>query len=147
MPLMPRLMVIDAISCTVKFRRHIGSKTGRHRCELAENGALSDEGKNCDLNTWLDSRGLERGDSRIQADAYFAVMFLGRAMKHLKQNFSREFLIEVLEHALDNATFTSVYPRVSLGPGQRFASKGSYILELSNDENPEWQPVSDWIIP
>jgi ABC-type branched-subunit amino acid transport system substrate-binding protein len=99
------------------------------------------------LNTWLDSRGLERGDSRIQADAYFAVMFLGRAMKHLKQNFSREFLIEVLEHALDNATFTSVYPRVSLGPGQRFASKGSYILGLSDDENPEWQPVSDWIIP
>jgi hypothetical protein len=99
------------------------------------------------LNNWLDSRGLERRDPRIQGDAYFAVMFLGRGMKHIKQNFSREYLIEVLEHALDNATFTSVYPRVSLGPGQRFASKGSYILGLSTGADPEWLPISDWIIP
>jgi hypothetical protein len=99
------------------------------------------------LNNWLDSRDLARRDPRIQADAYFAVMFLGRGMKHIKQNFSREYLIEVLEHALDNATFASVYPRVSLGPGQRFASKGSYILGLSSGADPEWLPISDWIIP
>jgi hypothetical protein len=99
------------------------------------------------LNNWLDSRGLERRDPRIQGDAYFAVMFLGRGMKHINQNFSREYLIEVLEHALDNATFASVYPRVSLGPGQRFASKGSYILGLSGGPDSEWLPVSDWIVP
>lgn len=99
------------------------------------------------LNNWLDSRGLERRDPRIQGDAYFAVMFLGRGMKHINQNFSREYLIEVLEHALDNATFASVYPRVSLGPGQRFASKGSYILRLSSGADPEWLPIGDWIIP
>jgi ABC-type branched-subunit amino acid transport system substrate-binding protein len=103
------------------------------------------------LNNWLDSRDLERREQRIQADAYFAITFLARGMKHLNQNFSREYLIEVLEHALDNATFTSVYPRVSLGPGQRFASKGSYILELSSDADSdsdgEWKPVGDWIIP
>jgi hypothetical protein len=99
------------------------------------------------LNNWLDSRGLERRDPRIQGDAYFAVLFLGRGMKHLNQNYSREYLIEVLEHALDNATFASVYPRVSLGPTQRFASKGSYILGLSTGADPEWLPISDWIIP
>jgi hypothetical protein len=99
------------------------------------------------LNNWLDSRGLERRDPRIQGDAYFAVLFLGRGMKHINQNFSREYLIEVLEHALDNATFASVYPRVSLGPKQRFASKGSYILGLSTGADPEWLPISDWIIP
>jgi hypothetical protein len=99
------------------------------------------------LNNWLKSRDLEQRDPRIQADAYFAVTFLGRVMTHLKQNFSREYLIEVLEHALDNATFSSVYPRVSLGPGQRFASKGAYILGLSGEGEPEWQPIGDWIIP
>ena len=99
------------------------------------------------LNNWLKSRELERRDPRIQADAYFAVTFLGRGMMHLKQNFSREYLIEVLEHALDNATFSSVYPRVSLGPGQRFASKGAYILGLSGEDDLEWLPIGDWIIP
>jgi hypothetical protein len=48
---------------------------------------------------------------------------------------------------LDNATFASVYPRVSLGPEQRFASKGSYILGLSSGADPEWLPIGDWIIP
>lgn len=99
------------------------------------------------LNNWLKSRDIERRDPRIQADAYFAITFLGRGMMHLKQNFSREYLIEVLEHALDNATFSSVYPRVSLGPGQRFASKGAYILGLSGEDDLEWLPISDWIIP
>jgi hypothetical protein len=99
------------------------------------------------LNNWLDSRGVGRQDPRIQGDAYFAVTYLARGMKHINQNFSREYLIEVLEHALDNATFSSVYPRVSLGPGQRFASKGAYILGLSGEDDPEWLPISDWIIP
>ncbi len=41
----------------------------------------------------------------------------------------------------------SVYPRLSLGPGQRFASKGAYILKLSADKNAPMTAETDWIIP
>jgi mono/diheme cytochrome c family protein len=41
----------------------------------------------------------------------------------------------------------SVYPRLSLGPGQRFASKGAYIVKLAADKNAPLMAETDWIIP
>jgi hypothetical protein len=35
----------------------------------------------------------------------------------------------------------------SLGPGQRFASKGSYIVEAEGADNTQLKPVSAWIVP
>lgn len=42
---------------------------------------------------------------------------------------------------------TSVYPRLSLGPGQHFASKGAYIVRYgqASGEQPAGEP--DWIVP
>ncbi len=41
-------------------------------------------------------------------------------------------------------TDSAAYPRLSLAPGQHFASKGAYIVHLDGDK-----PVadSDWIAP
>jgi hypothetical protein len=41
---------------------------------------------------------------------------------------------------------TSVYPRLSLGPGQRYASKGAYILRPGATKG-SWTPEGDWIVP
>jgi hypothetical protein len=42
---------------------------------------------------------------------------------------------------------TNVYPRLSLGQSQRHASKGAYIVRFGAASGPQWQPVSDWLIP
>jgi len=39
---------------------------------------------------------------------------------------------------------TTIYPRLSLGPGQRFASKGGYIMRYSHDM---LEPETSWIVP
>jgi cytochrome c553 len=42
---------------------------------------------------------------------------------------------------------TTIYPRLSLGTGQRFASKGGYIVRFSPGENGKLLPESTWIVP
>jgi hypothetical protein len=41
---------------------------------------------------------------------------------------------------------TTIYPRLSLAPGQRFASKGAYIVRFGSDGQ-SVLPESDWIVP
>jgi hypothetical protein len=42
---------------------------------------------------------------------------------------------------------TTMYPHLSLAPGQRFASKGAYMVRFANDEGESLVRVSDWIVP
>jgi hypothetical protein len=44
-----------------------------------------------------------------------------------------------------NLTNSSMYPHISLGPGQRFAAKGGYILHAK--EEGELEPVGSYIVP
>jgi hypothetical protein len=48
---------------------------------------------------------------------------------------------------VDSSVTTSVYPRLSLAPGVRFASKGCYIVRVTQGDPPTLEPVSDWIVP
>jgi hypothetical protein len=67
------------------------------------------------------------------------------ALKSIQGYFDREYLLEGIEHMVDNANYTSVYPRMSLAPEQRFVSKGAYIARLSEDGS--LVAVTDWLIP
>jgi hypothetical protein len=42
---------------------------------------------------------------------------------------------------------TTLYPNLSLGPDQRFASKGGYIVRLANDTGIQLQAQSELIVP
>jgi hypothetical protein len=95
---------------------------------------------------WLRARRIYvPGEKRVQANAYFALKMAGEGIGHIRGFFSREYFLERIEHMVDNATYTSVYPRVSLAPEQRFVSKGCYITRVS--ENGKLVAVTDWLIP
>jgi mono/diheme cytochrome c family protein len=96
---------------------------------------------------WLRSKGIAVSNERIQADTHFTVMLLGATIKRIIDNFSREYLIERIEHRVDSALTSSIYPRVTLAPAQRFVSKGCYVVQWPTETNPDLVPVSDWIIP
>lgn len=84
-------------------------------------------------------------EQRVQANVFFALKMAGEGVGHIRGFFSREYFLERIEHMVDNAFYTSVYPRISLAPNQRFVSKGGYLARLSEDGN--LVAVTDWLIP
>ena len=99
------------------------------------------------MNAWLRARHVPLADPRTQANAYFAATITGDAMSSLGENFSRDYFIERIEQMAGSSPSASIYPRLSLGPGQRFASRGGYILGFPKGAAGMPVPVTDWLIP
>jgi hypothetical protein len=72
---------------------------------------------------WLRARGLAPSHERLQLDTWFTLSLTEAALMHLVDNFSRDYFIEAVERETQRVPNPGVYPHLSLGPGQRFASK------------------------
>nr|MBP6675192.1 hypothetical protein [Vitreoscilla sp.] len=99
------------------------------------------------VKRWLTRHGIAPADETVQMNAYLAATVTGMLLSHSKDMYSREYLIERMEHRLGTGIELSIYPRLSLGPGQRFASKGSYIVGVEGTDGSQLVTLSDWIVP
>jgi len=82
---------------------------------------------------WLRQNDLLGVDRITAVKALFACRAFGMGMADIQNNFSREYFLEILEHALDGTQLTSLYPRTSIGPDQRLLSRGAYVVQVSAD--------------
>ncbi|ESS66724.1 hypothetical protein MGMO_177c00150 [Methyloglobulus morosus KoM1] len=96
---------------------------------------------------WMDTRKIPWINPRIQLNTYYALYLLEYGVEHVVEHFSRDYLIEFLEHEAEASINPGVFPRLSLGPEQRFASKGAYIVQLESSGEQLIKPVSSWIVP
>ncbi len=99
------------------------------------------------VRAWMRTRGLEIDEPRLQFQTYFALSLLDAAMGRLLSDFYREYLIETVEHEADGDLNPGVFPSLSLGPGQRFASKGVRIVRVDPTAEEGISSESDWIVP
>jgi cytochrome oxidase Cu insertion factor (SCO1/SenC/PrrC family) len=95
------------------------------------------------VRAWLRSRGIERTHERQQLNAFYALSLAEHALDHMAGSFSRDFFVESIEREAEVELNPGVFPRLSLGPGQRFASKGCYIVRLGESG---LEPLSGWIV-
>ena len=93
---------------------------------------------------WLRSRGVVRAHEQLQLNTYFMLAVADHSLVNLTGNFSRDYFVESVEHETESTANPGVFPRLSLGPGQRFASKGCYIIKVA-DRGIE--AASGWIVP
>jgi hypothetical protein len=95
---------------------------------------------------WFRARKIALVDERVQANTLFAVALVGDVLGHVSNAVSRDHFLERLEHMASLSPNMSYYPRISLAPGQRFVSKGAYVVALT-DAAAQLAPLGAWILP
>lgn len=99
------------------------------------------------LKAWLAQAGLPLQDEALQADAYLACDALTHGLNELAQRPGADFLMERLEALTERRGFRGLYPRLSLGSGQRIASKTGYLLRFTGPGRHELVPLGEAIAP
>lgn len=103
------------------------------------------------LRPWLAQHGLQASDERLQGNTLAACNVLSETMLRLREQYQRDHLVEWVENypsAMGNAPAPEAFPRFSLGPGQRFSSKGAYLVRFVSPEGNRLEPARDeWIVP
>jgi hypothetical protein len=82
-----------------------------------------------------------------QADTYLVCSLVSETINHMVDTFVRDYLIERIEEMLEHRIITGYYPRLTLAPGQRFASKGGYIVRFEEGTGMRIVAEGDWIVP
>jgi cytochrome oxidase Cu insertion factor (SCO1/SenC/PrrC family) len=99
------------------------------------------------VRAWLRSRGVALTHERLQLATHFALAVTDHALGHLVTGFSREYFLERVEHEAERSLDPGLYPHLSLGPGQRVAAKGCYVVRLDPEAPGGVQPDGGWIVP
>ncbi len=98
------------------------------------------------VKRWLQARKVPVTDLEMQAKIYFIGWMLPGAIKNMRSEFFREYFLEGFDMMVDQDYAIAVYPRLTFGSGQRYTSKGCYIVQLTKGRNPELVKASDWVI-
>jgi hypothetical protein len=97
------------------------------------------------MQSWMETKGVAVTDKQLQGNLLWLFWLVDNAVEQITHYFSPAYLIERIEDMMVNLTNSSLYPHLSLGPGQRFAAKGGYILHAEPDG--ELKPLGNYIVP
>lgn len=130
------------------------------------------EANMANFNAWIKMRQFALVDEQLQAEVYFSIDFLTETISEMLDNIYRDYLIERAESMLSirearkadesakqllmigkagklpgKRESTTIYPRLSLASGQRFASRGGYIVRFAGVDSDKLVAESGWIVP
>ncbi|NJC89269.1 MAG: amino acid ABC transporter substrate-binding protein [Desulfuromonas sp.] len=83
-------------------------------------------------------------DPRIVRQSYTTGEVLGKALMEMRGEYHRDFLYDTIGMMTD--MYYPLYERVSFGPGQRYAAKGCFIVQLGKGEKPQLERRSEWVM-
>jgi hypothetical protein len=96
---------------------------------------------------WFSIRRIPVVAEQVQVDTYLACGLLAETLSHMADTFVRDYLVERTEEMLEHRLMTGYYPHLTLAEGQRFASKGGYMVRFAGDEGNRLLADSDWTVP
>lgn len=100
------------------------------------------------LETWLKQNRIPSSDLEIEAkmSTLLSVLSNDISMMAMRNYYHRDFFLEIVDMMKDETMNKAVVPVLSFGPGQRYAAKGCYIVQLSSGSTPTIIPRSGWVI-
>jgi len=87
---------------------------------------------------------IESFDPQILRQSFITGDILGKALMMMRGEYYRDFLLDTIGMMAD--MHYPLYERVSFGPGQRYASKGCFIVQLTKGNNPKLERRSEWTV-
>jgi hypothetical protein len=96
---------------------------------------------------WFSIRHIPVVAPQVQVDTYLACGVLAETLSHMADTFVPEYLVERAEELLGHRVMTGPYPRLSLAEGQRFASKGGYIVQFAGADGTKVIADREWTVP
>jgi len=96
---------------------------------------------------WFAIRHIPIVAEQVQADTFLACGLLAETLSHMTDTFVQDYLVERLEDMIEHRIITGYYPRLTLSTGQRFASKGGYIVHFADGDGMRLVPDGDWTVP
>jgi hypothetical protein len=96
---------------------------------------------------WFNIRKIPVVAEQVQADTYLALGLLSETLKHMVGTFIQDYLVERMQDILEHRVLTGYYPRLTLAAGQRFASKGGYVVHFVDDKSTRVLADQEWIVP
>jgi hypothetical protein len=97
------------------------------------------------LQSWLKIKKIPLTDIVLQGKLFFMGRMLTGALTHMRRDFYRERFMEGVDMMIDQNYTIPVYPNLSFGPAQRYASKGCYVVQLTKGSDPQLVAKSNWI--
>ena len=97
--------------------------------------------------SWLKINGVPLVAERVQIHTYLACVIAAETLGHMLDSFVRDFLNERLEMMVSRRLTNAYYPHLGLAPGQRFASKGGYLVRFADADGARIQADGEWVVP
>jgi hypothetical protein len=95
---------------------------------------------------WFSIRHIPVVAEQVQLDTYLACGVLAESVGHMADVFVPEYIVERVEELLERRLMTGAYPRLSLSEGERFASKGGFIVQFTGADG-QLAVDRDWTVP
>lgn len=99
------------------------------------------------VRSWLYARGVAVDPPEDQFQVYYALSVVEKAVMEIQGDYLREYLLEQIEMIAESNLNPGVFPTLSLGPGQRIASRGSYVVRLDASAPGGVSADGEWLVP
>lgn len=102
------------------------------------------------LHPWLHKYRIGPAREVVLGSALTACNLLTEGLAAQRGVLTRDKLIEQIENypaKMGNAPAPQVFHNFNLGPGQRFSSKGAFVVRFAQPSGNQLEPLGDWIVP